>query len=724
MKRTLGLLIIALATVTYGFPRAVEPPSSNCPGGSRNSSSLFDTTLVSRIDRGNLERIVAKLSGHDTIMLDGSEERIVTRYASSPAMNLVRRYLVREIKQAGYEPVLYPFVLQITKLDLTGSAISSNLDTLWIADAGGRVFIGKSFDAFSSIESISDLGQAIFTLERDSVGHLWAGGRLRGSAGGCIFRSQDGGQSWTLAASGTEIYTIATIVFGSRDNGMAGGSGGTVLFTRSGGERWSRIDPARVGYETMNGSASTGPRHYWFVGASGALLDTPDLGSTWRVRRLFWGNLAAIDFYGSYCGVAVGSRHAFYTRDGGETWTDVPLHIEFTAVAMLDSLRVVAAADSGQIWFSEDGGAVWNRFGGECSLSADVWSIARRDRSSAWLVGRDLVRRISIESGSPFCSSHAFADTVWSKNIVFRKTGEIEPARRVVLCAHYDSYSGATPLLCAPGADDNATGTAAVIECARVLRSEKLERTVEFVLFDAEELGLRGSRNFVSSLDSNVSYECALNLDMIGWEPGPLMTAIISGRESNPADSALALTIQEAIDSFGIDLDAPLVHGERLTSDHVSFWEAGVPAVLLVEGRRSELTPYYHSCSDGATTINYAFHTLCTEAALGAISMLSGLVEPKPEIPGFALRQNYPNPFNMGTIASYELPADGTVELSVFDVSGRLVAIVDRGRRQAGVNFVRWDGKDLDGKPVQSGLYFLRLRCDAGVAVRKMVVLR
>jgi hypothetical protein len=699
-------------------------PSGHGSADRRRASSL-DPPPVSRVERANLERIVAKLSGADTVTFADESIKINTRYASSPLMARVREYLVREIRAAGYEPEFRRFVLQIEVPDLTGSTISRGRDTLWVAGVDGTVYRRAIGSGGPGFERVSVIPQIVFDLEHDARGRLLSGGRVPGSAGGSIYRSADGGLTWNLLVSGGQTYTIGTITVEDELFGMAGGSGGTVIYTADGGDSWVQRDPAGVGHEALNGSATNAPLQFWFVSDAGNLYETRDLGASFTKRSLAWGRLAAIDFWGERAGVIVGSQRIFYTRDAGETWTPVSIPAELTAVAMVDSLRVVAAGGAGEAWISEDGGASWERFGAECGVVEDVWSVVSAGRDTLWLAGRDVVRRIVDDGGARSCEAYAFADTVWSKNIVFRREGVNDPARRVVLCAHYDSYSGSTPLICAPGADDNATGTAAVIECARVLRSERLERTVEFILFDAEELGLKGSRTFAAALDPGAVYECALNLDMIGWEPNAVMTAVISGRAGEPGDSAIAFALAAAIDSFDIPLVVEYLTGERLSSDHAAFWEVGVPAVLLIEGRRSELTPHYHSCSDGATTINYAFHEVCTKAALGAISSLAGLLQPEvPPPAALALRQNYPNPFNMGTIIRYELPEASAVEIEVFDAAGRRVAVVDRGRKEAGENVCRWDGRDHGGRLVQSGVYFLRLRAASGEAVRKMVVVR
>jgi hypothetical protein len=91
----------------------------------------------------------------------------------------------------------------------------------------------------------------------------------------------------------------------------------------------------------------------------------------------------------------------------------------------------------------------------------------------------------------------------------------------------------------------------------------------------------------------------------------------------------------------------------------------------------------------------------------------------------FALHQNAPNPFNPETVIRYDVPPPGgTVTLSVYDVSGRLVRTLVDGAQSAGQHAVRWDGKNDGGWGVASGIYFCRMTAAKFVEKRKMVLLR
>jgi endonuclease I len=92
--------------------------------------------------------------------------------------------------------------------------------------------------------------------------------------------------------------------------------------------------------------------------------------------------------------------------------------------------------------------------------------------------------------------------------------------------------------------------------------------------------------------------------------------------------------------------------------------------------------------------------------------------------PAFTLNQNAPNPFNPATTISFTLPAAADVKLSVYDVSGRLVAELASGPYAAGPHEVRWDGRDASGHDVGSGVYFYGIEAGSRSSLRKMVVLR
>ena len=90
----------------------------------------------------------------------------------------------------------------------------------------------------------------------------------------------------------------------------------------------------------------------------------------------------------------------------------------------------------------------------------------------------------------------------------------------------------------------------------------------------------------------------------------------------------------------------------------------------------------------------------------------------------FALEAAAPNPFRGSTTIAFRLPAERQTDVSVYDVSGRLVRTLLRGTLPAGQGEAVWDGRDEAGQPAASGVYFVRLRTDGQARTRPLVRLR
>ncbi|MFQ5424935.1 MAG: M28 family peptidase [Phycisphaerae bacterium] len=170
-------------------------------------------------------------------------------------------------------------------------------------------------------------------------------------------------------------------------------------------------------------------------------------------------------------------------------------------------------------------------------------------------------------------------------NIVATQIGRDLPGRIHVLGAHFDSVNN-------PGADDNGTGTALVMEAARVLSQYRASRTIKFVLFDREEQGLVGSGAFVSAHAAENIVQ-AVVADMVGHDSGAYAMDIYGTN----ASATVVNGVSAAIGSYGGTLGAFLNFGTYSFSDHWPFESAGIPACVLIE-RCYTCNPYYHTPND------------------------------------------------------------------------------------------------------------------------------
>ena len=173
-----------------------------------------------------------------------------------------------------------------------------------------------------------------------------------------------------------------------------------------------------------------------------------------------------------------------------------------------------------------------------------------------------------------------------SRNIIAEKIGSGSDARQVVIVtAHLDSINLAGgPAASAPGADDNGSGSAGVLEIGRVLQDQAAKHDLRLILFGGEEQGLFGSKHYVASLSSaeKKRIRAVVNMDMVGVsnetsrsvliEGAQLSQTVISGL-SKAAGTYTQLTVETSLNPFA--------------SDHVPFINAGIPAVLTIEGADS-----------------------------------------------------------------------------------------------------------------------------------------
>lgn len=215
----------------------------------------------------------------------------------------------------------------------------------------------------------------------------------------------------------------------------------------------------------------------------------------------------------------------------------------------------------------------------------------------------------------------------YAPNIVVTKTGLVHPERIVVLGAHYDSINLSGAAASAPGADDNASGSAGVLESARLLAQVDFESTIRLVLFSAEELGLVGSGADAVGLNSaGANVIGMLNMDMIAHRN--VGDALDLDFATNNTDAALTQFCRDVTAAYVPSL--PTVTGVLTagTSDHQSYQSNGIPAAFLFE----DLTGYstvIHTANDtvGGSANDFTLATKITQAFVASAATLANPVD-------------------------------------------------------------------------------------------------
>ena len=201
------------------------------------------------------------------------------------------------------------------------------------------------------------------------------------------------------------------------------------------------------------------------------------------------------------------------------------------------------------------------------------------------------------------------------RNIYAIQEGSAVPDSFYIICAHYDSVTD----FCA---DDNASGTAAVLEAARLLEDSCFRYSIIYALWDEEELGLVGSFYFASQLEVlNYKIKGVINLDMIGFDSNDDRIFEIHVNDL-PASNRIKDEILRIVNDYDLDLKPSVRNPGTSGSDHTPFRLKEIAAVLIIEGLQSgDFNKFYHTINDriGKFNIPY-FHEL---AKLGVMTLVS-----------------------------------------------------------------------------------------------------
>lgn len=350
---------------------------------------------------------------------------------------------------------------------------------------------------------------------------------------------------------------------------------------------------------------------------------------------------------------------------------------------------------------------------------------SRRSMDRGCFEAADYIKAHFESAGIDSVSFHHFRDG-WADNVVAVMPGVTDPDKQIVIGGHYDSI--AWDGLYAPGADDNASGTACVLECARVLGGYQFDYTIVFIAFCGEEQGLRGSEAYAAAAaDRGDDIVAMVNVDMIGYvaDGDAVDIDIIDNVASEWLRDRVMTVGGLYVPNFGI-VDGALPGGS--ISDHASFWAHGYEAIMFYEdsGQRS---PYIHKSTD-VVGLSYNSSELAEGSVKTAVALVADLAGPQEiesaRARNFTLLQSYPNPFNARTTIEYEISKEGPVSLRIYNVAGQVVRTLVNGFRSPAQDpfVVEWDGRDDVGDEVASGVYYYRLVAAGFTQSKRMVFLK
>ena len=218
------------------------------------------------------------------------------------------------------------------------------------------------------------------------------------------------------------------------------------------------------------------------------------------------------------------------------------------------------------------------------------------------------------------------------RNTVAVLPGEKTPEKIYIICGHYDSISEDDPYHHAPGADDNASGTAAVLEIASVLANYDFRSTIQFVCFSGEEEGVLGSTHCASKVaEEGINLQGVLNLDMIAFmddEYEDLWLWSLPSSRSLADVFASAANEYTGLITYWVDWSG---------GDARPFEFMGYSAIMCIEYAGSYWNPYYHTSGDVLETLNPHFATEVTRATAATLIELAQLILHPPPSPALTV---------------------------------------------------------------------------------------
>jgi len=234
--------------------------------------------------------------------------------------------------------------------------------------------------------------------------------------------------------------------------------------------------------------------------------------------------------------------------------------------------------------------------------------------------GNDKASQYIFEKLSSYgLTSYYQSFSATGKNVYAVQTGTEFPNQKLVICAHFDDMPSGTT---APGADDNASGTASVIEAARVFSNYSFPFTIIYALWDEEEQGLVGSNYYASNAaTTGDSIIGVINLDMIAWDSNSDNKANIHTRSVGTSLS-LADKMIEMNSTFNIGLSLVIKNPGSTYSDHASFWSNNYGAILLIEDG-NDFNAYYHTTSDIISAYNIPYLIKSAKLAYATLASLA-----------------------------------------------------------------------------------------------------
>ena len=292
----------------------------------------------------------------------------------------------------------------------------------------------------------------------------------------------------------------------------------------------------------------------------------------------------------------------------------------------------------------------------------------------------------------------------------------------VLIGAHLDaiSYDHTTWQLLenAPGADDNASGVAVMIEMARICHANHLRfhRDIHFMAFDGEELGLFGG--YYDAQKRNAAGEkiaVMINNDMVSYQPDENWRLMLHWY--NNSLDVVSRAADLCAQYTDIDPYIPTLseNGSYNASDSYAYFQNGFRTVFAIE---YTFSTSYHTDHDVADSNNYAYHADVARYNLAMLAEYAELADGLgiEEQENVVSMQVYPNPVSEKAVVRYQLTEASPVAITITDMMGRVLLRQDVSSQASGIYL-----EEVDLARFPAGVYLYQLQTTKGVETVKLV---
>jgi hypothetical protein len=342
-----------------------------------------------------------------------------------------------------------------------------------------------------------------------------------------------------------------------------------------------------------------------------------------------------------------------------------------------------------------------------------------RKEVATWIMNRFLAMGISeVRLDSFLCYTNinippflVFDTTTWQYNVEAKIEGISAPEQEIVILGHYDCIVvSEDPMVFAPGADDNASGTAAVLECARVISAMDYqpEQTFTFLASAAEELlyfGDAGTEHYaIEAMEDGRDLVMVINNDMISWNNGT-WTLDLRNHLFSPHITELAIYIIENYTTLNYNSLEPVI---QVGADIQPFLFCGYHGIYFTE---NYICPNYHLTTDIVDNCDISYLTEITKVNLGMILQSDITVGMKDAGIDSSKIRIYPNPASDVTFVMIDDRDSQSWTLKIADITGKVVyhSTITTGNNR------------IDVSMLPGGMYTLIFKREDEIQCRKLI---